>query len=224
RSAHRTQALPTRKPARGGLSARRRERDLNPRRTFQHVRDFQSRSLDRSDTPPSAPIVDEVRGGDRVARIARVRLRVIVVAALAAAALFAAAASGRPGSAACTPGVKSSGSVTYRTFCGPAHATAKVGGKTFTFSGGTCAKLGGIFTVNLGTISLGAPKPKYPYFGLNVSPPQAGAHAGQLVAFSVPGKRYSLLHATVTLKAGLRGGTFSGAVFSGGTASGSFSC
>ena len=30
----------------------RRGRDLNPRRTFQHVRDFQSRSLDRSDTSP----------------------------------------------------------------------------------------------------------------------------------------------------------------------------
>jgi hypothetical protein len=32
----------------------RRGRDLNPRRTFRHVRDFQSRSLDRSDTSPSA--------------------------------------------------------------------------------------------------------------------------------------------------------------------------
>ena len=31
---------------------RRRGRDLNPRRTFQHVRDFQSRSLGRSDTSP----------------------------------------------------------------------------------------------------------------------------------------------------------------------------
>src|SRR5690349_5201682 len=30
----------------------RRGRDLNPRRTFQHVRDFQSRSLDHSDTSP----------------------------------------------------------------------------------------------------------------------------------------------------------------------------
>ena len=30
----------------------RRGRDLNPRRTFQHVRDFQSRSLGHSDTSP----------------------------------------------------------------------------------------------------------------------------------------------------------------------------
>jgi hypothetical protein len=33
--------------------AQRRGRDLNPRRTLQHVRDFQSRSLDHSDTSPS---------------------------------------------------------------------------------------------------------------------------------------------------------------------------
>ena len=32
--------------------ALRRGRDLNPRRTFQHVRDFQSRSLGHSDTSP----------------------------------------------------------------------------------------------------------------------------------------------------------------------------
>src|SRR4029450_7838493 len=34
------------------LAIQRRGRDLNPRRTFQHVRDFQSRSLGRSDTSP----------------------------------------------------------------------------------------------------------------------------------------------------------------------------
>jgi hypothetical protein len=42
--------------ARGGNivspTPRRRGRDLNPRRTFQHVRDFQSRSLGHSDTSP----------------------------------------------------------------------------------------------------------------------------------------------------------------------------
>jgi hypothetical protein len=33
---------------------KRRGRDLNPRRTFRHVRDFQSRSLGHSDTSPAA--------------------------------------------------------------------------------------------------------------------------------------------------------------------------
>ncbi len=39
---------------------KRRGRDLNPRSTFQHLRDFQSRSFGRSDTSP---------GADRVARM-----------------------------------------------------------------------------------------------------------------------------------------------------------
>src|SRR5436305_10019545 len=40
-------------PPEGGISKKeRRGRDLNPRRTFQHVRDFQSRSLGHSDTSP----------------------------------------------------------------------------------------------------------------------------------------------------------------------------
>jgi hypothetical protein len=34
------------------MKQKRRGRDLNPRGTFQHLRDFQSRSLDRSDTSP----------------------------------------------------------------------------------------------------------------------------------------------------------------------------
>ena len=42
----------TRRPALARAGYRRRGRDLNPRRTLQHVRDFQSRSLDRSDTSP----------------------------------------------------------------------------------------------------------------------------------------------------------------------------
>ena len=39
-------------PRAAGFRVKRRERDLNPRCTFQHIRDFQSRSFGRSDTPP----------------------------------------------------------------------------------------------------------------------------------------------------------------------------
>ncbi len=47
-----------------GFAAReRRGRDLNPRRTFRHVRDFQSRSLDRSDTSPSRASFPALRRG-----------------------------------------------------------------------------------------------------------------------------------------------------------------
>ena len=54
-----------------GTAAQRRGRDLNPRSTFQHLRDFQSRSLDHSDTSPSgrrvtrSGVESNVRRSDR---------------------------------------------------------------------------------------------------------------------------------------------------------------
>src|SRR5438552_4500214 len=48
---------------------RRRGRDLNPRRTFQHVRDFQSRSLDRSDTSPRWASLSGLATGRQVVEV-----------------------------------------------------------------------------------------------------------------------------------------------------------
>ena len=42
---------------------------MNPRRTFQHVRDFQSRSLDRSDTSPEAASVSGLAAGRQVVEV-----------------------------------------------------------------------------------------------------------------------------------------------------------
>jgi hypothetical protein len=42
---------------------------LNPRRTFQHVRDFQSRSLDRSDTSPEGVQRIELAAGRQVVEV-----------------------------------------------------------------------------------------------------------------------------------------------------------
>ena len=42
---------------------------MNPRRTFQHVRDFQSRSLDRSDTSPEAASVSGLATGRQVVEV-----------------------------------------------------------------------------------------------------------------------------------------------------------
>jgi hypothetical protein len=153
-----------------------------------------------------------------------VKPRALFLAAFGACAFFASTATAGDTSAACTPGVRSSGGVTFRTFCGPAHATAKTGGKTFRFAGGNCEVVGGFFTVNIGTVSLGARKPKYAYFGIDVQPPKAGAHSNQIVTFSFAGKRYSVLRASVVVKSGLHSGTFSGTVLTGGRATGSFSC
>ena len=42
---------------------------MNPRCTFRHIRDFQSRSLDRSDTPPSGAILAAASCGDGSAQM-----------------------------------------------------------------------------------------------------------------------------------------------------------
>ena len=42
---------------------------MNPRRTFQHVRDFQSRSLDRSDTSPEGAQRTELATGRQVVEV-----------------------------------------------------------------------------------------------------------------------------------------------------------
>ena len=145
----------------------------------------------------------------------------VVLAAAAAAVLL-----GRAGAAAgCTAGVRTVGGATVRTFCGPAKATAKIGGQTFRFSGGSCAVEGGYFTVNIGSITLPPAKPKFAYFGMDVKPPKAGTHPSQILSWQEPGKRYSLLPVTVTVKPGLKSGTFTGKVLGGtGTGSGSFTC
>ena len=93
------------------------------------------------------------------------------------------------GSVSCTAGVHTVGGATVRTFCGPAHARAKVGAKTFRFSGGQCAVSNGYFTVNIGSITLGqGTKPKFAYLGIDMRPSADGVHHNQVVSWQVPGK------------------------------------
>jgi hypothetical protein len=144
-----------------------------------------------------------------------------VVVAVAAVGGRAAAS---PRSSACTAGTHTVSGATVRTFCGPAHATVKTAGRTFTFSTGQCALSGGYFSVNIGSITLPPAKPKFTYLGIDVKPAKAGAHSNQIVSWQVPGTSYSILGASVTVGPGLKSGSFSGRVLTGGTASGSFSC
>ena len=128
-------------------------------------------------------------------------------------------------SLSCTAGVHTVGGATVRSFCGPAHATAKVGRKTFRFSGGQCAVSNGYFTVNIGSITLGqGVKPKFAYLGIDVRPSADGVHHNQVVSWQVPGKGYAVLGATVTVSGGMKRGSFTGNAISGGTATGSFTC
>jgi hypothetical protein len=149
-----------------------------------------------------------------------------VVTALAAAATTA---SGSPNSrvVACKAGVKTIGGVIYRTFCGPATATVSMRGKQYSFSGGKCTKTGvvQVFTVSVGTLTVGKNKPRFKYFGAAVS---AASHDGVyrrgVVGWAVNRKRYSLYNVRLSLSGSLTRGTFSGRIVGGGRATGSFRC
>jgi len=161
----------------------------------------------------------------RAVRGRRRRSFVALLAGIAAAGYLGGSSAGAR-ETACTAGVHNVGGVKVRTFCGPAKATAHVSGKTFHFHGGKCELSGGYFTVNIGSITIAGPgvKPKFSYLGIDVKPPRPGLHHNQVVSWSVPGKGYTLFGATVTVKSGLKGGTFTGHLIVGGNGSGSFSC
>ncbi len=147
----------------------------------------------------------------------------LLVAAVVAALVFAGASSSR---LACTPGVRSAGGASYRTFCGPAHATLKAGGKLIVFKGGDCVTSSTYFTINIGTITLGiCAKPRYTYFGITIFGKTDGTYTNSGVTWQFPGKGESIVHATITLSGGRSKGTFSGKqLFARTFASGSFAC
>jgi hypothetical protein len=144
----------------------------------------------------------------------------IAVAALAAAAFGTASAQS---AAACTAGVTKIGGATARTFCGPAKATVKLGSTTVSYAGGSCSKSSFGWSINVGTVVIGNAKKKPEYFGITAKA-SSGAHGNTGVAIVHSNKSYAVI-GTVTLKAGLKSGTFSGKVFgSPQKISGSFSC
>jgi hypothetical protein len=135
-----------------------------------------------------------------------VRLALAAAAALAALA-WTTQASSRP---ACTAGVRTTGGVTDRTFCGPARATVHIGRATYVFSGGSCSTTGGAFAINIGTITLPPGKPKYRHFGSTVFTTHDGTYENQAASWQLPtGAHNSLFHVQLTL-GGLKRGTFAG--------------
>jgi hypothetical protein len=154
------------------------------------------------------------------------RTLVVVGGCLATLAVWGAGAGARLQAPACTAGVKTVGGATVRTFCGPAKAVVKVGGKTLHFKGGKCEKLSGYYTVNLGSITLPPAKPKYMYFGLTTTK-RGGTHSVKDVplVWQTPGKRFALWKGSVTISGSLRSGKFSGTTLEAAQkASGSWSC
>jgi hypothetical protein len=139
--------------------------------------------------------------------------------------VLAASAFASPQAASgCVEGLKKINGVNARTFCGPAKATVRVNGRTIVYKNGNCSKSFVGFEVNIGTVVLGNVKLKPEYFGL-IAKAKAGTHGDGSLAVNHAGKDVAILKATITLKPGLKAGTFSGKVF-GSTAriTGSFTC
>jgi hypothetical protein len=151
----------------------------------------------------------------------------LLVTALSAAALVAPATSGAA-AAACVPGKTTVGGKSALRFCGTAKASAKLGAKTFRFAGGTCATSGPYFTINIGTLITntvaGAKPGPATYFGVTLTPPSKGTHVKQALSWTSGGKSYPVLQNQITLKAGLKSGTFTGKSLAGAKVTGSFSC
>jgi hypothetical protein len=149
----------------------------------------------------------------------------IVLAAIAIASGLAAGAAAAPTRAECTPGRSTIGGHSAMTFCGPAKATVKVKGKTYTFTGGSCTKASRYVNVNIGTVVLGARKQKQPYFsilvgsypGANAGTPPApkdGTYGGGLVVVRTSNLGWDLngfdKDVKITLKKNRNAGTFTG--------------
>ena len=153
--------------------------------------------------------------------------RAFILAALVVL-VAAAAGSGTGTAAACKPGAHKVGKVIYRTYCGPASASVKVAGKTYTFRNGSCLRAGitRVFTMSIGKLTSRKGKPRYSYFGVTVpSAKHDGVYRRGVITWSIGGKRYSLSNVTLRLTNKQTRGSFSGrAVGRRGAVTGSFRC
>jgi hypothetical protein len=149
---------------------------------------------------------------------------VVCAASVLVASVLASAAPAGANAATCTPGVKTIAGASARTFCGPAKATVTLNGKTVSYKGGICSTSIGLFSINVGTVVVGTTMPNAPeYFGV-AAKAKPGKQARQTISVVHAGATRGII-GTVTLTAGLNGGTFAGKVFgSSAGISGSFTC
>jgi hypothetical protein len=151
--------------------------------------------------------------------------RLLVALAIAAAFTVAASAFASPAHTSCTPGMTKVGGTPARTFCGPAKATVHIGGTTVQLKGGQCETTSAGWSINIGTVVLGVTsKAKPEYFGIS-GKAKAGTQSNAAVAITHAGKGYAVTGNKVTLKPGLKSGTFSGTAFGESSPiTGSFTC
>ena len=161
-------------------------------------------------------------------RIAVIASALGLLAACVATTSAVAAPNGGTMATACNPAgkdvVSKSGSLTT-TFCGPATATVKLGGKTLTFSKGTCVWTDSSLTLELGKILFPWSKP------FSAKPGFVIHAAGYPVARAVvtvywQGKRTELTSTRTTARpsGGFSGGTFDGRTAAGARVTGTVKC
>jgi len=181
---------------------------------------------------PAGRVIESPAMRDRTPGGAAKRL-IAGISALPVVVLALALMSGTAAAGGCVAGVHSYGGASARTFCGPASVSLHLGGKSYTLSGGQCARTSQYVSLNIGTIVLGnTSKPKPNYFGLDVGKtpgggtpaPHDGTYKAFALAFVVGGKDYSSVNASVTLKGGRTRGSFSGKLLAGGSVSGTLNC
>lgn len=163
------------------------------------------------------------------------RLLLPATAGTGLAALLLSAGNPAAAAPACKPGTHRFGSVQARTFCGPASGTAKIGGRTLRFKGGSCRSTKDSVSVNIGTVVLGTTNKARPdYLGVTVGRTPAGGTpapvdgtytTGSVVAVVKKNKGYAVVQPSVTLTNHRTRGTFTAKLLgSGDTVTGSFRC
>jgi hypothetical protein len=176
------------------------------------------------------------------------RLSAALVVALSSGLLACAgAAPAGVQRADCTPGLRKSGTVKVRVFCGPAHAAVRFGrdtyvygGRTYAFRNGSCMKTARTLYVRIGVQWLPYPSTELPrtrFFALIIDASRDGTYhttgSSLILSFSAPGFAFVLTAGTVHLTGDRSSGSFSGLIggrdvyaysLTAGSVSGSFSC
>jgi hypothetical protein len=131
----------------------------------------------------------------------------------------------------CVAEVREINGVNTRSFCGPATATATVGGQQWSWTQGQCFNESGMVGVNIGRVILGTDvtaqqlKKQYDYFGVTVQASKDGTYPGTAIAGEYHGQDLTIVSGSVTLSSNLSKGSFTGDLFSGGGhVTGSWSC
>jgi hypothetical protein len=151
---------------------------------------------------------------------------VLAASVLALAFGVSPSAGGNSLAAACKPGLGKIGKTTVYRYCGPAKATVKIGGKTYSIVGGRCRKVPGApyLAVDIGAKTLSG-KSVTRYLVIRNPKLTDGVTRSASVNVQLVGATYVVGPVVVTVSAGRTRGTFAGdALGAAGRVTGSWTC